>query len=284
MSGSMTGWGKYRTNEFNVAIRGLNSKYKEIFLHLPQELFEAEPYVYKIVNDRITRGRVDVYINLNMEKVKKRFLINDILFRDIYNILNKLYKKLKINKDIPLEYILRDVEGVATTQLDNNKITIEKVKIAVSHAIDDFEKSKIAEGLNLKKSIKNYILKIQKLTNKLNLLFSFLRKSYAEKTRKKIYELFSGEKDRKFLNLDIVAILEKYDITEEIVRLNSHIKQLLSIIKSGNSGRKIDFFAQEIYREANTITSKIQNAKITELAIYIKELSEKIREQTQNLE
>jgi uncharacterized protein YicC (UPF0701 family) len=72
MSGSMTGWGSYKTNEINVSIRGINSKYKEIFLHMPQELFDAEPYVYKIVNEKVLRGRIDVFINFNVEKVKKK--------------------------------------------------------------------------------------------------------------------------------------------------------------------------------------------------------------------
>ncbi len=284
MSGSMTGWGKYKTKEFNIAIRGLNSKYKEIFLHLPQDLFEAEPHIYKIANERINRGRVDIYVNFNLEQVKKKFVINNLLFEDVYNRLNELYKKFKIKKDIPVDYILKDVEGVATTQLGNSKITIEKVKTAVKHALDDFEKSKRTEGLHLKKDIKNNILKIEKLVNELKLQFSFLRESFAEKARKKIYELFSDEQSKKFLDLNVVEVLEKYEINEEIVRINSHINQLMSMMDGDYSGRKIDFFTQEIYREANTITSKIQDSKIAELVIGIKEFSEKIREQAQNLE
>lgn len=286
MSGSMTGWGKYKTSELNVAIRGLNSKYKEIFLHLPQELFAAEPYIYKIVKERISRGRVDVYVSFNLEKIKKKYIINDSLFKDVCNKIQNKFRKLKIKQKLPIEYILRDVEGVTATQLldGNSKVIMGKIKKAVIYGLDDFEKSKRNEGQQLIKNIKKYILKIEKLVNKLKIRFSLLRQSYAEKARKKIKELFEKDVDKKFLDISVVEILEKYEITEEIVRLNSHIKQLMLMMKGDYSGRKIDFFAQEIYREANTVTSKIQDSKIAGLIIEIKELSEKIREQAQNLE
>ncbi|MCX8093777.1 MAG: DUF1732 domain-containing protein [Candidatus Goldbacteria bacterium] len=284
MPESMTGWGRNNTKEFNVAIRGLNSKYKEIFLHLPQELFEAEPYIYKMINERIIRGRVDVYVNFNLEKIRKKFIINDYLFKDVYNQLNDLYKKFKVKKDIPIEYILKDVEGVASTQFGNSKITIEKLKSAVNKALEDFKKSKRMEGMRLIKDIKYNILKMEKLVFELRSHFLSVRNNFIKKTREKIHELFSKEQNKKFFDMDVVEILEKYDINEELVRLNSHLRQIMFLIKKENSGRKIDFFAQEIYREANTITSKVQESKVTALAINIKEMSEKVRELAQNLE
>ncbi len=77
MSGSMTGWGVYKTKELNISIRGLNSKYKEIYLHIPQELFDVEPYVYKLINERISKGRVDIYINFNIEEIRKKYILNE---------------------------------------------------------------------------------------------------------------------------------------------------------------------------------------------------------------
>lgn len=286
MSGSMTGWGKYKTNEFNIAIRGLNSKYKEIFLHLPQELFVIEPYIYKIVNKRIARGRVDIYFSFNLEKIKKKYIINDFLFKDVHNKIKNKFEELKIKQKLPIEYILRDVEGVTVTKLlhGNSKVTMAKIKKAVIYGLDDFEKSKRKEGQHLIKNIKKYIVKIEKLVDKLKRRFLLFKQSYAEKARQKIKELFEKDRNKKFLDTSVVEILEKYEITEEIVRLKSHIKQLMIMMRGDYSGRKIDFFAQEIYREANTVTSKIQDSRIAKLIIEIKELVEKIREQAQNLE
>lgn len=286
MSGSMTGWGKYKARELNVEIRGLNSKYKEIFLHLPQELFYMESYVYKIINERITRGRVDIYISFNQEKIKKKYIINESLFEEIYNKIQNKFKKLKINQNLPVEYILRDVEGVTAVQLScsNSKFSIKKIKKSVICALDDFEKSKKNEGQRLIRDIKKYLLKIEKLVGKLKKQFLIFRKIYAEKARRKIKELFEKDRDKRILDINVIEILEKYEISEELTRLASHIKELMFMIKGNYSGRKIDFFAQEIYREANTVTSKIQDSKITATAIFIKELTEKIREQAQNLE
>jgi len=282
----MTGWGTYKTSELNISIRGLNSKYKEIYLHLPQELFYVEPHIYKIVNERTIRGRIDVFVSFNVEKIRKKYVLNDALFVDAYKNIIKLFSKLGIKKDVPLEYILRDVEGVATTQLSEGKgsLSAKKIKGAVIHALNDFEKSKKDEGERLLINIKKYILRIKGLVGELELRFINLRSSYEKKTREKIKELFEKDRDKKILDLNIVEVLEKYDITEEIVRLNSHLKQLMLMVSGKCSGRKIDFFVQEIYREANTINSKIQDSNITGLTIGIKEFSEKIREQAQNLE
>jgi len=286
MSGSMTGWGIYKTPELNIAIRGLNSKYKEIYLHLPQDLIEAEPLIYKILNDRITRGRVDMYLNFNIEKIKRKYIINNYLFNDAYKKIQNMFKKLNIKQDLPIEYILRDVEGVATTQVmyGYNKLSFEKIKKAVILAIDDFEKSKKAEGTRLIKNIRENILKIEKISKKIKIQFLNFRDVYTEKTRKKIEEIFKSDTDKNIINKDVVEIIEKYDVTEELVRLESHIKQLLMITKLDVSGKKIDFFTQEIFREVNTISSKIQDVNIAGLVIQIKELTEKIREQAQNLE
>jgi uncharacterized protein (TIGR00255 family) len=221
-----------------------------------------------------------------LRKLKKKYVVNDYLFTDTYKKIKDLFGRLKIKQDVPIEYILRDVEGVAATQLlqSDNRISMEKIKEAVIHGLNDFEKSKRNEGRRLARNVKDNVLKIEKLVDELKIRFTDLRRSYAEKTKKKIMELFEKDKDKKFINLNVVEILEKYDVTEELVRLNSHVSQLLLMIKGSCSGRKIDFFAQEIYREANTITSKIQDSKITSIAIEIKECSDKIREQAQNLE
>ncbi len=92
------------------------------------------------------------------------------------------------------------------------------------------------------------------------------------------------ENRQGFLNTEAVEVLDKYNITEELVRIGSHVKQALSILKSPAAGRKLDFLAQEFYREANTIGSKINNAKIAHAVIVLKENTEKIREQAMNLE
>jgi len=283
---SMTGWGTHRTPKFTVNLKGLNSKYKEVVLHLPQEFFEAEPFIYKFLNDSVIRGRVDLFVNLDKNNIKKHVVVDEELFKEAYASMKKLMTKVKIKGEIPVQTILNSVNGIVTVKDAEAKDTYswKKVKPVIEAAFKDFMKMKEKEAQGHIKDIENRLSIIEKEAANIVSMHEEFKEEYKKKTRERLDVILAKENRQGFLNTEAVEILDKYNITEELVRISSHVKQALSIIKNDAAGRKLDFLAQEFYREANTIGSKINNAKIAHAVIVIKENTEKIREQALNLE
>lgn len=283
---SMTGWGTARSLKFTANIKGLNSKYKEVVLHLPQEFFEVEPLIYKYLNDSVTRGRVDLFVNLDKNNLKKHVVVDEELFKEAHASMKKLMAKVKIKGDIPVQTVLNSVDGIITVRDAEAKDTYswKKVKPVIEEAFKDFMKMKEKEAQGHIKDIENRLAIIEKEAANITAMHEEFKEEYKNKTRERLEAVLAKENRQGFLNIEAVEILEKYNITEELVRISSHVKQALSIIKNDAAGRKLDFLAQEFYREANTIGSKINNAKIAHAVIIIKENTEKIREQSLNLE
>jgi len=287
MALSMTAWGFYKTNLYTVNIRSLNSKYKEINLHLPQEFFKYEPFIYSLVNEKIMRGKIDVFINLE-NKIKQNIKINEKLFKNLYCEFKDLFKKTGIKQEVPPEILINNnIEGLMINAfLDNKLSSWTNIKASVLKAINNLYGMKIKEGKKLTEDILQNINKIDKKTKNIKIYYNFFRKKFIEQTREKIKEILS-KNEINGLNVDIIQILNKFDINEEIKRIFSHIIQIRNFLLKNEKipyAKKIDFLAQEIMREANTISSKVQDIEITKNVIEIKELTDKIREQVQNLE
>ncbi len=283
---SMTGWGTCKTPKFSINIRGLNSKYREVFLHLPQEMFEAEPYMHKYLSEAITRGRVDVYMNINTTGIQKKFVINERLFREAYRVTARMLKKSGAGVKPPVDFVL-SADGVAMTQ-DAGSFKLfrwEKIKPYIARAVKDFLGMKKKEGARLASDIVKNLDTVEEQAAEIKKLYGTFKSGFIEKAKEKIGIIMGREGKSNFLNSEVVEVLDKYEITEELVRIESHIKQFREMLSGKKApGRKIDFLAQELYLEANTIASKIPVAEVAHAVIIIKENTEKIREQAQNLE
>ncbi|PKL91984.1 MAG: YicC family protein [Candidatus Goldiibacteriota bacterium HGW-Goldbacteria-1] len=286
MSYSMTGWGTFRAQGYSINLRGLNSKYKEVVLHLPSEFFAAEPYIYKFLNEKINRGRIDLYVNIEKNNAAKKVETDEKLFKSAYAALKKLYKTAGIKQEVPASLIIERVEGIVKTEtVGGASYTWEKVKPSIEDAFEDFMKMKKKEGTRLLADIGKRAAFIDAEAKKIKGHFETFKEEYIQKTRERLSKILEGKEAKSFLSLDVVEALDKHNITEELVRISSHIKQLEVFISSGEvAGRKIDFLAQELYREVNTIASKVSNPAVSHSVISIKETTEKIREQAQNLE
>lgn len=285
MAFSMTGWGSFRAKGYSVNIRGLNSKFKEVVLHIPQEFFAAEPFIYKFLNDRVNRGRVDLFINLDKGAASQDFKINEKLFIKAHDAVKKAMKKAKIKGEVPVDALLKRFEGIVVPEgAAAAGYSWEKVKGPLSEAFADFLKMKKAEGDKLAADVERRVDAMGTLAAAVEKEFSRFRGEYAQKAKDKLNELMEGTGKEKFLSSDAVEVLERYDINEELVRIRSHVEQAKKILKSDNCGRKVDFLAQEFYREVNTIASKISDASVAHAVIEMKENTDKIREQAANLE
>jgi len=282
----MTGWGTCRTPKLSVNIRGVNSKYREVYLHLPAELFSAEPMMYRYVSDAVTRGRVDVYVNINAALLRKKFTINENLYMEAYRSIGRLMKKTGDTGKPPAGFIL-GIEGVACARdAESMRIfTWEKVKPCIAKALKDFLKMKEAEGKRLVKDIEKHLAVVEESAEKIKKLYAEFKHDFTERARKKLAVLLEKDGKEAVIRSEVVEILDRYEVTEELVRIASHIRHFKEILAGKNPpGRKIDFLSQELNREANTIASKIPHAATAQAAIVIKESVEKIREQAQNLE
>ena len=284
MAFSMTGWGTCRTPKLSVNIRGVNSKYREVYLHLPAELFSAEPMMYRYVSDAVTRGRVDVYVNINAALLRKKFTINENLYMEAYRSIGRLMKKTGDTGKPPAGFIL-GIEGVACARdAESMRIfTWEKVKPCIAKALKDFLKMKEAEGKRLVKDIEKHLAVVEESAEKIKKLYAEFKHDFTERARKKLAVLLEKDGKEAVIRSEVVEILDRYEVTEELVRIASHIRHFKEILAGKNPpGRKIDFLSQELNREANTIASKIPHAATAQAAIVIKESVEKIREQAQN--
>lgn len=281
---SMTAWGSYKDHNYSINIRSLNSKYKEINLHLPQEFFSLEPAIYSFINKKIMRGKIDVFVDVE-DKRDISIKINEKLFMDAYLKFKKIFNKKNIKTEVPVAALIQNIEGIIQQEADGDKkfLNWTKIKKSFSAAIKNLFLMKKVEGDRLAKDIKIKINEIEKEIKKISKAYIKFKNKYIKETRQKLKEIL--DEDKCLLNKEIVQILDKFDINEELIRLSSHIIQIKTLLKKNQAiGKKIDFLTQEINREANTVLSKVSYLEITKSIVNIKEANDKIREQIQNIE
>ncbi len=281
---SMTAWGTYKDKFYSINIRSLNSKYKEINLHLPQEFFSLEPFIYSLINEKINRGRIDVFINIESSD-NLTIKINERLFKEAYIQFKKIFNKTGVKEEIPVSALIQNIEGIIQKKqsVDKKVFNWQSVKITLIKAVKNLFLMKKIEGKKLVNDIKDKIKDIYKEIKNIKKIYDRYKIEYINNIRQKIKKILND--DELFKDKEIIQILERFDINEELVRLTSHTEQIETLLKKENPvGKKIDFLTQEINREANTISSKISYLEITKSIVNIKELNDKIREQVQNLE
>lgn len=283
MVASMTGWGSCKEGAYTINIRGVNSKYREVVLHSPPELFEAEAEMSAAVAAKVARGRVDVYITINKGIVRKTPVINYDLFKKTYHMFKKTLKEAGAKEDVPVNGVFA-VEGVITMKDAGAPLySFKSIRPYLEKALGDFMKMKKTEGKKLCVDMNARLNAISAAAHDVKKQFEVFREEYRQKARRKLEEIMGTREDGS-ITVQAVEVLDRYDIAEELVRIDSHIGQFKKMLKEGSTGRKSDFLAQEIFREANTIASKITDSKIAHSVIIMKENTEKIREQSMNLE
>ncbi len=291
---SMTGFGRseYSDGKRNILIeiRAVNHRYCDISIRMQRRYSFAEEGIKSLVKSTAKRGKIDISVlieNVTKEDVKVK--LNTPVAKQYYDNLLKLKDCFALSGDITLPYLaaLPDVMS-AMPDVENEEEILRSLSIPVKNAVENLDKMRISEGSKLADDI---IQRGRLIQNKLRIIEErspIVVHSYIEKMKERIKELLEGDaevpEDRILLEAAIFA--DKSNITEELVRLDSHIQQMNCIISMSNEpdGRKLDFLVQEMNREANTIGSKSNDANITNLTIEIKSEIEKIREQVQNVE
>jgi uncharacterized protein (TIGR00255 family) len=291
MLSSMTGYGKgiIQKDDFTIEaeIKSLNSRYLDLSLRVPKFLLNKEFEIREKIKNRVKRGKVYLSVTVRKGELEEKFNeIDPAAVQVAVNILKDIKKSAKITDKIKLSDILlfqnmlfKDDSAQASEEFD-------LVVDSIDSAIAELNKMREAEGCELEKDLKKRVALIENSLNEIEKSSGESIRVYFEKIKEKAQQLvadFSNNNDR--LNMELALLAERSDVTEECVRLRSHIKMFLNTMeKSDDAGRRLNFILQEMNREANTINSKSIASQISHYGIFIKEEIEKIREQIQNIE
>jgi len=289
---SMTGYGKgTAVNEkwqADVEVKSINSRYLEVFLKFPPLLANKEYELRELIKSKIRRGKLNVSIQIKKNGYEEEVVsLDEPRLKNYLSLIKKIKKSAKINDKIKLEHILisRDIFTASVDEISDKDF--EVIKKSVINGIDALLLMKKNEGNELEKDLKKRVKSIEKY---LNLIEKDAQSSvsdhfvkYKEKVKNLLEDNININNDR--LETELAMMAERADITEECVRLRSHIKFFMnSMDKEEDPGRKLNFLCQEMNREANTISAKTLSTEITHNSVYIKEEIERIREQIQNIE
>lgn len=288
----MTGYGRYELDNAErkliVEMKSVNHRYLELSIKMPKKLSFFESAIRNVLKQYMSRGKVDMFITYeDYSEGKACVKYNEEIAREYYNGFLKMSEDFSIENDIKVSVLSKfpDVFTLEEQTIDEEQLW-SLIKDAVESAAKKFVETRIAEGDHLKNDI------INKLDGMLNLV-SFIEErepqivaEYRKKLTDKVNELLGDNKvDDSVLATEITVFADKICVDEETVRLKAHINSMKETLNEGvNIGRKLDFIAQEMNREANTILSKANDLAVSNKAIDLKTEIEKIREQIQNIE
>lgn len=278
----MTGYGKGSAGNYRVEIRSSNHKNLDIHINIPYYLFSYEAEIKSIIKKTIERGRIELFVpKQEIDNIKLR--VNKSLAREYYNAFVSLRDELSLSDNIGINILASQRDLFV---LDEPEIAVTDFYKAIEAALEELTKTRVEEGRNLIQDISERIELISKYISSIEQQ----RGEFTASSRERLYERlkeFLGEMqvDETRLVQETAILIERTDITEEIVRIKSHLKHFSDVIKSNDSvGKKLDFIIQELRREINTIGSKAQHFEIANSVVEVKHELEKIREQIQNLQ
>jgi len=290
---SMTGFGRGSTSgdSFVVTaeVKTVNNRYLDIHLRLGQELLSAEMNIRRIISSRLSRGRVDVTINLDRTGATD-YEINRQIIAGHVTALRDIQREFNLGGEIDINSVAR-LPGALTPMRDSvNQAHLEGIERAVNEAINNLEIMRGSEGSALAEEMRVRLAKIEAEVPIIEDAASTLVDVYRQRLQKRIAELIARggqniELDPSRLAQEVAYLADRSDITEELARLRSHLEQFrTSLEEQGEIGKRLDFLLQELNREANTVLAKSTEIPIKDAALAIKAEVEKLREQVQNVE
>ncbi|MCR5828940.1 MAG: YicC family protein [Lachnospiraceae bacterium] len=289
---SMTGFGRYEVQnperKITVEIKSVNHRYCEMTIKMPKKLNFFEASIRNLLKNYISRGKVDVYISYEDYQLTGSFVkYNEEVAAEYLGLIRKMGESFGIDSDIKAASLARfpEIFTVEDRDVDNDELW-ENLENAINAAAKTFVESRISEGEHLKNDLFGKLDGMVKAINFIEERSPLVVDEYRERITSKVKELLSDTQiDQAILATEITLFADKICVDEETVRLRAHIEHMKKTLgEADNIGRKLDFIAQEMNREANTILSKASDLMITNTAIDLKTEIEKIREQIQNIE
>ena len=289
---SMTGYGKgFAENEsarVTIEMKSVNHRYLDLNIKLPKKLNFLESLIRNKISESIFRGKVDVYITLNEHSdACYKVSINDIIAKEYFDSIAEMAEKLGVENDMKASNIVRLPDVIELEETDSDEDSLKELVLsALSDCINQFVDSRIAEGARLEKDLVSKMDEMLVLVDKLEKRSPVIIEEYKNRLTTKIHELLEDNNiDENRIAQEVTIYADKVCIDEEMVRLKSHVAETRSVFELDKEvGRKLDFLAQELNREANTTLSKSTDVEIADIGITLKTLIEKVREQIQNIE
>jgi uncharacterized protein (TIGR00255 family) len=291
---SMTGYGRVVASagghKYIVEVKSLNHRYLEVAVRLPGSLAALEMEIRKRIGERISRGRIEAAVRVCDDDCREsagRIRLNMPLARNYHELLGQLRDELHIGEDIGLGALIgfKDI-FVPADVTEDTAATAQGAMQAVEDALAVLVEMKQREGEVLCADMLARLESARVMVEGIAARSPAVLREYRERLRERLAELLAevGLDEARFAQ-EIAYMAEKSDITEEIVRLRSHIEQFAQMLRSDSAaGRKVDFLIQEMNREINTIGAKSGDRKIADAVIEMKSELAKLREQAQNLE
>ncbi len=290
---SMTSFGSAQSEEgknscFSIEMKSVNHRYLDINIRMPRMMFALEEKIRNMINKKLNRGKVDVFINhKNYENNVGKANLNMKLAKDYYECLRQIQSELNIIDDISTSKIARLPDVITLDEPEENLEDIfREISPLIESALILMEEMRNREGEKLKEDILLKVQMIETYVKEIEKRADNIPKNYKKKLQERLSELLSGvDIDESRIALEVAILSDKAAVDEEITRLKSHLSQIKSTLDLNEPiGRKLDFIIQEMNREANTIASKSTDIDMTNDVIEVKNTIEKIREQVQNIE
>ena len=289
----MTGFGRGAVSNENFAvaveIKSVNNRFLDLNLRLSNEMQSLEANLKRAIQSRLSRGRVDVFVNYERTN-EIVYELNRPLISGYISALKQMQTEFNLTGEPDLNYIARLPNALQPKAEDLSEEFTAAIETAVVIALDELERMREVEGESLKTDLENLLSEIESHLPTIEAESANVADEYQQRLKKRIENFLSKsdsqiEVDQGRLAQEVAYLADKSDIAEEITRLKSHIEQYRGIMSEEKEvGKRLDFLTQELNREANTIASKTNNLTVKESALQIKSAIEKIREQIQNVE
>ena len=288
---SMTGYSyeekSLETAIVSVEIKSVNSRFLDLTINLPPYLNPLEAYFRGKITEKVARGKVDVYIRLKELESNPDITVDEGAVKAYSEAVKKVIKASGFGTDseAALNFILSQPGVIVSNRsydMDKYKALIEPIFDSV---LEKFNADRAREGENMKRDLQEKLEKLSKCAQFFTEWQPKMEEMFKEQITTKFRELLEDKADENRIMTETAAMLVKYTINEEIVRLNSHIAAMRSeLANNPTPGKKLDFICQEMNREINTIGSKNQFAEVGAMVITAKDSLENIREQSKNVE
>lgn len=298
---SMTGYGRgeVKTQDYHILVelKSVNHKYNDFTFRMPKSFAFAEEQMRKTIRNKLHRGKVDVMMTVeNLSDKEFEVRVNTKLVKEYIEKIESLCEACNINDRPGIEMITKFPDVMTAMPLeDNQEALLEAIVEATENATKQLDEMRTKEGRVLANDLNFRAANLKKIVADMAPIAEEIPDLYREKLSERITKILdkTGISDTSLseerIATEVAIFADKANVDEELTRLTSHILQITNLTKSDNStdgsvGKKLDFLAQELNREANTIGSKANSLDLTNLVLKAKAEIEKIREQVQNIE
>lgn len=289
---SMTGFGRSEivkgNRKISVEIKSVNHRYLEAGIKMPKKLNVFESRMRDLLKKYATRGKIDIFINYEDDSESQVNLkFNQNIADEYMAIFNNMSEKYNLKNDMTVGGLARFPEVITMDEVQEDEEELwHFIEEAMKAALEQFVNTRILEGENLKKDLLGKLDHMEELVAFVEKRSPEIMKEYRSKLESKVKELLGDTTiDESRIATEVIIYADKICVDEETVRLRSHIEHARKCLnEEGGIGRKMDFIAQEMNREANTTLSKANDIEISNASIDLKTEIEKVREQIQNIE